>query len=293
MEKNKKRKFAVLILTHGRAENVVTYRTIRRQGYTGKVYFVIDNLDKQRPIYEKNFGAENVIVFDKPAAAKKCDTMDNIGEMNIVLFARNSCHEIAKSLGLTHFLVLDDDYTDFSFRYVKDGTLKHDRHCTDFDALCEAFCDCLDETGALTVAMAQSGDFISGANNAHYWQRVLRKAMNSFFCRTDRPFKFLGRINEDVNMYATLGSQGNLIFTATEASLNQIQTQANKGGLTEAYLDHGTYVKSFYSVICMPSAVKISMMGGGGRGHNYYRIHHNVSWNNCVPKIIDEKWKKR
>ena len=25
--------------------------------------------------------------------------------------------------------------------------------------------------------------------------------MNSFFCRTDRPFKFLGSINEDVNAY--------------------------------------------------------------------------------------------
>lgn len=288
----KRRNFAVFILTHGRADNVTTYNTIRRQGYTGKVYFIVDNLDSQIEKYQKKFGKENVIIFDKPEIASRIDTMDNFDKMNVILFARNACFEIAEKLGLTHFLELDDDYTDFSFRYIKDGTLKHDKHATNLDAVFSAFCDCLDETGAVTVAMAQSGDFIAGANGGVFRKRVVRKAMNSFFCRTDRPFKFSGRINEDVNTYTLLGSQGNLIFTATEASLNQLQTQSNKGGMTETYLDSGTYLKSFYSVMAMPSAVKISMMGGGGKGHNYYRIHHNVSWNNCVPKIIDEKYKK-
>ena len=35
--------FAVFILTHGRADNVKTYKTLKRFGYTGKIYIIIDN----------------------------------------------------------------------------------------------------------------------------------------------------------------------------------------------------------------------------------------------------------
>ena len=36
--------FAVFILTHGRADNVVTVPAIKKAGYTGKIYFIIDCL---------------------------------------------------------------------------------------------------------------------------------------------------------------------------------------------------------------------------------------------------------
>jgi hypothetical protein len=34
--------FCVFILTHGRADRVYTYKTIRNQGYTGPIYLVIE-----------------------------------------------------------------------------------------------------------------------------------------------------------------------------------------------------------------------------------------------------------
>ena len=48
---------------------------------------------------------------------------------------------------------------------------------------------------ALSIAMSQGrGDFL-GDNGGHAsW--VKRKAMNSFICSVDRPFSFMGRINE-------------------------------------------------------------------------------------------------
>ena len=110
--------------------------------------------------------------------------------------------------------------------------------------------------------------------------------MNSFFCSTDRPFKFVGRINEDVNTYVQNGTIGDLFFTIPILSLTQKITQSNKGGL-EIYLDKGTYIKSFYSVMFTPSAVKIALMGD-----KHIRLHHRVTWNNAVPKIIDEQYKK-
>lgn len=117
-------------------------------------------------------------------------------------------------------------------------------------------------------------------------KKVLRKCMNSFFCSVEKKFTFLGRVNEDVNTYTRLGQIGDLFFTYVPCSLNQKQTQSNKGGMSDLYLDSGTYVKSFYSVIFSPSCVSIAMMGD-----KHKRIHHNISWDNCVPKILNEKYK--
>ena len=53
--------FAVFILTHGRPDNVKTLSTLKKCGYTGNVYFIVDNEDKTIDTYIKNFGSEFVI----------------------------------------------------------------------------------------------------------------------------------------------------------------------------------------------------------------------------------------
>lgn len=80
---------------------------------------------------------------------------------------------------------------------------------------------------------------------------------------------------------------GELMLTAVDAMLTQKTTQKNKGGMSDVYNASGTYLKSFYSVMIMPSAVTVQEMGDKHR-----RIHHNVEWDYCVPKILNEKWKK-
>lgn len=278
-------KFAVFILSHGRANNVKTVKALRSSGYTGDVYIICDDEDDSLAEYKRIY-RDKVVVFSKDEAAKYTDTVDNFNKRNIVLYARNATFEIARNLGITHFLVLDDDYTRFSVR-KRDGKILRTYKLNGFDDICKAIVKFLDLTGADTVAMAQDGDYIGGAKG-FFLKQLARKAMNSFFCRTEKPFKFLGSINEDVNAYTSLGRKGELFFTITNLSVHQAITQSQKGGLTEVYLDLGTYIKSFYSVIVCPSAVKVSVMGWKDM-----RIHHNVNWNACCPKIISDKWKKR
>ena len=278
--------FAVFILSHGRADRVLTLEALRKHGYTGKCYIIADNEDDTLPEYKERFG-DKLIVFDKALKAKECDTCDNLPERNIVLFARNSCHEIAKNLGLTYFLELDDDYVCFRSRYLDESGVLRTVYVNDFDAIVDAMLEFLDTSGAYSVAFAQTGDFIGGSGSKVFRERLTRKVMNSFFCRTDMPFEFMGRINEDVNMYVTLGSRGQLFFTVAQVSLDQQTTQQHSGGLTESYLALGTYVKSFYTVINNPSSVKIYVMGG-----SHKRIHHSIDWNKAVPKIISSDFKK-
>lgn len=281
-----KNNFAVFILSHGRSDKVITVKSLRNSGYTGKIYIICDNEDEQIPRYQENYGKDNVIIFNKEYAMSITDTIDNFNDKRAVVYARNMCHSIAKDLGLEYFLELDDDYTGFYVRFIKNNQLKHTR-IKNLDRLIDKMIIYLDNSNAKTIAFAQGGDYIGGINGS-FLEGLKRKAMNAFFCKTDRPFQFYGKINEDVNAYTYLGSKGDLFMTVMALDVEQLQTQSNSGGLTDIYLNLGTYVKSFYSVVIMPSAVKVSVMG-----NCFMRIHHKIKWNNCVPKILNEKYKRR
>ena len=195
-------------------------------------------------------------------------------------------YRFAKELGLKYFLMLDDDYKEIDFRYVNGNKLSA-KPARQMDRIFEDMLRFLDVSGAATVAFAQGGDFVGGLDGGNFKKGLLRKAMNSLFCRTDRPIDFRGTMNEDVTTYTTLGSRGRLFFTLCNMCVIQIPTQSLDGGMTESYLETGTYVKTFYSVMAMPSCIKVSMMYT-----KHKRIHHRIDWECCVPKIINEKYRK-
>lgn len=278
--------FAVFILTHGRARNVKTYATLRNQGYTGPIYLIIDNEDDQADEYRRLYG-DQVIQFDKAAEAARCDVGDNFPKRNTVLFARNACFQIARDLGVEYFLQLDDDYSSFVHKFTSSLTYAEQR-VKDLDRLFAIMVEYYRSIPAATVAFGQNGDFQGGAQNGDLTRLWLkRKAMNSFFCGVNRPFRFVGRMNDDVNTYVTLGNRGSVVLTVFNAAIIQGQTQQNGGGLTSMYLDLGTYAKSFYTVMYAPSCVKVSQFG-----NDHTRIHHRINWDVAVPKIMNERYRK-
>lgn len=278
--------FALLVLSHGRASNVKTIETMIGCGYTGKWYIIVDNEDEQFNEYVNKYGTDHVVLFDKYKKSLEVDSCDIPRKRNAVLYAREVCFEVAEKLDLNYFLELDDDYTEFRMRYNKDGVLSS-LYVKDMDSIINEVIEFLDVSGAYTVAFSQTGDFIGGMGSKVFKERLSRKAMNAFFCKTNRPFHFIGRMNDDVNTYVSEGNRGKLFFTIADISLNQADTQQNDGGLTEMYKENGTYVKSFFSVMVAPSSVKIAEMGC-----NHRRIHHLVEWEYCAPKIISDKFKK-
>lgn len=251
--------YCVFIPTYKRAHNVITYKMLRDGGYTGKIYLVIDDSDPEMDEYKKLYKDE-VLVFSK--------------------------EEMAKEVGVKYYLVLDDDYSWFSYRRCFGKRLREFRcnHLNEIFVACFDFlekCDLID-----CFCFSQNGDYIGGADS---FEAIggKRKIMNSFFCKTDKPFPFKGRINEDVCTNLYYGQRGRLFFTINDVSVKQAETQTSDGGLTDIYLDLGTYIKSFYSVIVSPNCCKVSTMG-----NNDLRIHHKILWNKSCPKLIRERYKK-
>ena len=278
-------RFAAFVLTHGRPDRVDTVRALRRHGYTGRIYLVVDDEDDTAGEYRERFGEENVLEFSKAEVAKTFDAADLSTDRRAIVYARNASQEIARNLGLDYLIQLDDDYTAFIYRFLRRGYLSRGGAAGDtpirrLDDVFRGLIGLLEDTGALTVAMSQGGDHMGGAEGP-ILKGYRRKAMNSFVIRTDRPIRFVGRLNEDVNAYTLYGSRGELFLTLMSLQLQQRPTQMTRGGMSETYLEGGTYLKSFYTVMMCPSFVQIRTMGRTDR-----RLHHRIDWSAAVPKIL-------
>jgi hypothetical protein len=282
------KEFCIFILTHGRPNKVITYRNLIKANCTYPIYFILDNEDSTYNEYVTNFGKDKVIVFDKLEISKTFDTGDNSSNRKTIVYARNACFGIAEKLGYKYFLELDDDYSSFDYRFDSDSKYVTKR-IKEIDTVFEAILEFYKNINAKSVAFLQGGDMIGGDESSNAKKIELsRKAMNTFFCSTERRFDFLGRINEDVNTYVGYQSKGNLFLSINNITITQLTTQTNAGGMTEVYLETGTYMKSFFTVMYAPSCTKIRIMGQSSK-----RLHHSISWDNAVPKILSEDLKKK
>lgn len=283
--------FCAFILTHGRPNRVHTYNEIRRSGYTGRIYIVIDDEDKTANEYRSRFGDE-VLMFSKLEIAREFDEGDNFNDRRSIFYARNVCQRLAEQVGCRYYIQLDDDYTSFFYRWSSERKYGQWRVRTTMDECLTAMLEFYLSTQALSIAMSQGGDHIGGGGDGYGGRDIVarRKCMNSFICSTERPFDFLGRVNEDVNTYTASARTGSLFLTIPCIQLNQLTTQSNAGGMTELYLDAGTYVKSFYSVMYSPSCVRIGELSDPRSPHS--RIHHVIDWKRAAPCILREEHRR-
>lgn len=282
--------FCVFILSYNRPQNVPTVEVLEEHGYTGDWYIVIDHDGDVEP-YTNEWGEENIVVLDKDDALPDLDRGDNTNRRDCNVYARHQSFDVAKDLGYEYFAMFDDDYDRFRYRWDENGEYDGTLTVNDIDTMFEHMIEYLESANLHSIATSQGGDWIGGEkahianNNGEITAK--RKVMNTFVCKADRPFDFRGTINEDVNTYVRAAQVGKLFLTPNLISVNQEETQQEDGGLTDIYLDQGTYMKSFYTILYSPSSVELNKMGDTN-----HRIHHHIDWNASVPKIVPESTKQ-
>lgn len=279
--------FAVIILTHGRPA-VPTVASLHASGYTGRIVLLVDDEDATVTEYKVRHGAM-VEVFSKAEVAQRreADMMDNDGGKRTAMLARHACFDVARRLGLRCFMMMDDDYTRYTYQ-IK-GHEEDRARIRNLDGIFAAMRAFVEQTPITTVAMAQGGDFIGGLSPYHNWWKVKRKAMNSFLCHVDRPIHWRGRLNDDVNAYVGQSPIGAIFLTLPAVAIQQPQMQQSAGGMSEAYSALGTFRKAFYSVMTQPSSVKVRMLSPAV---SVPRLHHAVAWRYTAPKILAETCRK-
>ena len=279
-------KFCIFVISHGRPNDILTLKTLSKAGCQLPIYIVIDNEDKKAKEYKTKYG-NKVHVFDKEYYASLVDQYDNLNNRRTTTHARNFCFDLAKELGYEYFLVLDDDYGQFKMRI--NSKLEHPTGryliIKNIDNVFLKTLEYYKSTNFTSICYSQGGDWFGGEKNFN--KKPKRKAMNSFFCSVNRRFWFVSRLNEDVNTYMALGKTTGIFMTIPFIQIDQQPTQKTKGGMTEAYIDGGTYVKSFYTILNRPDCTEINLMGKTNA-----RMHHLINWKAAAPVIINEKYKK-
>ena len=213
--------------------------------------------------------------------------MDSTRSKNCAVYARNACFDVAEKHGYHCFCQMDDDYTSIPYRYVQENKLYRSNQ-VNLDKVFAAYLEFMCVNDSITaVAFAEPGDFVGGIGSNLNKKLFLRKCMGSWICFVSRRFNFIGTMNDDVTTYSLYGSRGKLFFTFNFIMIDTPATQKVSGGMTDAYLSVGTYVKTFYTVMACPSFVKIGVFGD-----RHYRIHHNFNWEYAVPKLISSSYRR-
>ena len=277
-------RFAVFILSHGRAKTICTYRALRRCGYTGDLYVVIDNEDSDEVEYRRKFG-DDIIQFDKRDYVAKTDLGDTDNDRRIGVFARNFIQDKAKEMGYQYHLQLDDDIHGFAVRKVIDGKLAT-TPIRNMDRVLEAMCQFMDDTPTTALSFGLAMYYVGGPASRQWKQQMLHKTMTTFLMRADHIEYFHMRMNDDITTSALNVSRGMIYYTYMPLMVEVDGTQEQKGGMTDIYVDNGTYRKSFYTVMALPSCSYVATMG-----LSYERIHHEVRWANCAPKVLSEGYR--
>lgn len=220
--------FAVFILTHGRANEQKTLRTLKRCGYSGRLYLIIDDEDEQQDEYVRLYGSK-VVKFSKREIEPCFDTMTNKKEYRSVVYARNASYGIAHDLGVRWIFMCDDDISNLSYRVLKGNTLKG-INIRDIDDLFELMCGIMEAGNLGIFGFSQAGAFIGGANK-NYLNGHQRKVAQAMMFDADNPIEFRGIFNEDLQVALDAGIAGKVAMSTMLVSIQSPERTTNRGGV--------------------------------------------------------------
>lgn len=272
------KRYAIFILSNGRAEEMSTYDILRKSGYTGEIKIIVDNLDEQVEKYKKRYG-DDVYVFDKRKAAQNVDCMINGEELRSVVYARNYAEKIAEELNFDYYAEFDDDVTDFSYKWIENGKLKT-KKIENMDKAVKAIIDFMEDSKCDSLGICHTGILFGGANGP-FSEGIGRNFNQTVFMRTGSNIFFKGLTNQDVNALFLNSRIGKLMLELYCICHTSPERGTNKGGLKNLYDDIGKYTRCFTTVMCCPDICQLDD-----------RNEILVKRKNAFPKIISGRYKK-
>lgn len=270
----------VFIISHERAETITTYDLLKKSGFTGKIYVVVDDMDTQIDKYKQKF-KESLLIFSKEDVMKRCDPVDNFKIYTSALYPRLYCWEKAKELGYDIFVVCDDDITGFNIRYVKGEKLSH-KKVNDMDKIIELLDKFMRKTHIAAIGPFFANGLFGGKNGI-FREGLVPSPFQFKMINTscDGVEKWRGTRNEDGIFCADNWSIGNPDFAITNFVFNSKERGEGSGGLNEDYIAITKWILDSYLYITHPGGYTLN---DGGI---------TKVTNNLYPKILPEKWRKK
>lgn len=278
--------YAVYILSHKRAERVETYSTLKDSGYKGDVFVVVDNEDPQLCEYEKRFGLEETIVFDKELYISKSDTITNQKAKSSPVYARNFIEFHAKSLGYDAYIVMDDDITNLRFRYIENSVAKSQKLSSTFGEVLDAYVEYLLSNSIATLSLANVMIYAGGVKDADAERRLgmHRNTCQIHIRNLSYDVDWISLANNDSITTDSTAKLGYLWWSLPFVVYESPKMNTLPGGMKEVYDSNSGYQRAFLATIANPSFCKV------GCAKDKLNIHRNQK--HAYPMIISGRYKK-
>jgi len=288
--------FAIFILTHGRPDKQYTLDILKEHGYTGKVYLVLDDTDKSIQQYIDNFGAENIIIFNKNHYLNTADVGTNKPTDKCILYAKCACEDISKSLGLKAFVVCDDDITRIKLRVpdYEHGSLP--TYDGNFDKLFEYMVDFMIEGKLVGTGFCEQVAFLPGIkvfDEAHREKlRNLRIPYQFIFRNAAYPVEWRSYYGED-DITEMLDNHIRPWYKVPFVQYSSLPTGGyhdTEDGMSETYKLVGDFERTMLYVMYRPDCVMVRTYHVTSENKDIWI--KQVRKNNAFPKIISGRFKK-
>lgn len=280
-------RFAIFILSHGRADKQTTLEMILKKGYSGDWFIVCDDEDDQLRDYQTKYGEKKILVFSKKDVMQRIDTVDNFKRRSTVLYARTAAYEFAEKMGYEYFVQTDDDHTNLIFRYLEDGSLKS-KNVEDIDSVLNSLIEFYSKTNIQIMAFGADYDYFGGAQSNRFMAGLSDSCPSCwFFCSVARGHHFISSFAEDL-VYASYADRtGDVYKSVVNIQLVYPKAGSGDGGMSESYKEMGNshvYEGKMRAIIVNPAGKQIAQVVD--------KFQFRSEKESARPKILAEEVKK-
>lgn len=271
--------FVVFICTHGRPHEQKTLEMLRRCGYTGLVYLIVDDEDITRFLLNSYIDdSTDYLVFSKKGHIKRDDSGTSSPLRNTHLYAWNACERFAQVCNFQYYVIMDDDLTSFRYRYKEDGHLKSQTITKNMDRVLGAYIDYLKDTDIACLSIADVRNYIGGkAKDGRNMNTVV-------FRNGEHHVIWHSEMYEEMATSITIQQRGKFVFQPTFIQY-ETKTMAKdvKGGMEEIYKSQGILKRAAYTVMYHPDCISFDANNTGFR----------LKKDNAFPKLIGSSCRQK
>lgn len=284
-----KTELVVFILSHKSPHKCETLDTLKRLLFNGKYYVIVDDKDDYLEEYKLIYG-DSLIIYSKDDYYVDigCSYIDLPTKAHAV-FPRNAMHDIATKLGLSYYILADDDIYDFKLRpcidkYKKVPTIDIDN----INDVLSVYVEFVLSKNIACLGLGTANFYFGGYDKLHSGDYLKRRCVSNCYIVNLKYRIDWVMLYEDFTTSIIEGMRGRLFFTFYPLQVcvrpQFIQNHTDKYcGMEEFYKKINPTSMWYTSYMACPSAIKLKPYKGKTIAFTKYDA--------CLPKIVSSKYK--
>lgn len=275
----------VFICTHGRPDKQITLDVLRKAGYTGKIYLVVDDEDITVDRLHENYPDVEILMFHKQHYVDTVDKGTNEDQRKCILYAKCFCEDKAIELCLDAFAMADDDMPSFRYRYIEDGTLKSQRIHSTFDGIVKSYVEFMLSGDLTAVGFGFAQFYFTGVEAFSAKNTEKYRIPYTFVFRNPKyRVNWMSWFGEDIVTAVYHNKIGHKMLAVPYVQQDIVSIGQEDGGMKDVYDKNSSIRLAMQNTMYLPVELRPYQYKG--------RFMASIKREHAFPKLISSSFKK-